>query len=330
MAAGPVTARARCTGYTLVELAVGAAIGVLVAAAAGALLVGGVAAYRAQADDARAHESARFLIERLARDLRMAGYFGCLGAGGIVVNALNHADGSLYDIDFPIEGLDGDDQSRSWHPSGVPMNVGYALPGADAVTVRFADPDRAVPVLADKAELAVDPQPADFAAGEVLVAADCDKAEVFQATSVSANGEISRDPDTGHLPGNRLASSGTGHGLAAEIAPLVAVRYFVGERTVDGRVSRTLYRRYLSRSGRVATEAVVDGVEDLQLLFGEDTDGDGLVDRYVAADAVGAWTGVRAVAADVVLRSDGRNDADDHPQPRSQRYSATVLLRNPR
>lgn len=330
----PVTTRSRCAGYTLVELAVGAAIGILVTAAAIAILLGGVSAYETQANHARSHENARFVVERLARDLRMAGYFGCLGSGGTVVNGLNHAGGSLHDTGNPLEGFDGDDQSRTWHPSGALLDVNHALPGTDAVTLRFVDPDRSVPILPGGAGISIDPGSANFEAGEIVVAADCDHAEVFQATSISADGGISRDPGTGHLPGNRSAASasasGTGHGPGAELAPLVAVRYFVGERRDGDRASRALYRRYLSRSGRATTEAVADGVDDLQLLYGEDADGDGRADRYVAADDVGAWTRVRAVAAEVVVRSAGTGDASDESPRGRHRYSATVLLRNPR
>jgi type IV pilus assembly protein PilW len=48
-------------------------------------------------------------------------------------------------------------------------------------------------------------------------------------------------------------------------------------------------------------EEMVEGVEGLALSFGEDLDGDKAANRYVSADAVGTWSNVVSVKAQIVL-----------------------------
>jgi type IV pilus assembly protein PilW len=52
-----------------------------------------------------------------------------------------------------------------------------------------------------------------------------------------------------------------------------------------------LYCKYLGKSGKWAADAIVRGVESFQVLYGVDTNGDGLPDRYMHAGAVDALDG---------------------------------------
>lgn len=51
------------------------------------------------------------------------------------------------------------------------------------------------------------------------------------------------------------------------------------------------------------TQAIAEGVEDLQLRYGEDTDGDGVANRYVSATDVGDWSAVVSVQATLLVNS---------------------------
>jgi type IV pilus assembly protein PilW len=46
---------------------------------------------------------------------------------------------------------------------------------------------------------------------------------------------------------------------------------------------------------------MVEGVEGIALSFGEDLDGDKAANRYVSADAVGTWSNVVSVKAQLLL-----------------------------
>jgi type IV pilus assembly protein PilW len=88
-----------------------------------------------------------------------------------------------------------------------------------------------------------------------------------------------------------------------------------------------LYRLTLASNGRWDNAAVlVAGVENMQVLYGIDTDGDGILNRYVTADQVPSWQNVTAVRIGLLLRSTGgtgdSGDTGDNlrPDPDSTTY----------
>ena len=48
---------------------------------------------------------------------------------------------------------------------------------------------------------------------------------------------------------------------------------------------------------------MVEGVEDMQILYGEDTDADNVANRYVPSDEVGSMENVVSVRISLLLRS---------------------------
>ena len=67
----------RQQGVSLIELMVAMALGLAILAVVGYVYVSGVGGYKVQDAQSRMQESARFVIETVSRDVRMAGYFGC-------------------------------------------------------------------------------------------------------------------------------------------------------------------------------------------------------------------------------------------------------------
>ncbi|NIF19960.1 pilus assembly protein PilW [Pantoea sp. Cy-639] len=65
-------------GFSLLEVLLALALGVAVLAGAGQLLVSAHQAWRLQGAAAQMQDDARWALQRLAEDLRMAGMFGCL------------------------------------------------------------------------------------------------------------------------------------------------------------------------------------------------------------------------------------------------------------
>lgn len=115
-----------------------------------------------------------------------------------------------------------------------------------------------------------------------------------------------------------------------------------------------LYCRYGTGAATGRAEALVDGVESFQVLYGVDQDGDGLPNQFLAARGMTAahWPRVVAVTFTLVLRGSQRarhdtarlrwplfgpryRDSDGEFVPTQashrprQRFAATVILRNP-
>lgn len=66
---------------------------------------------------------------------------------------------------------------------------------------------------------------------------------------------------------------------------------------------------YCYASNAASAQPLIPGVESLQLLYGEDTDGDGSINRYVTAANVANVNHVRSVMVSVVTRTAGTRNA---------------------
>ena len=136
------------------------------------------------------------------------------------------------------------------------------------------------------------------------------------------------------------------------IAPFVGVRYYIGANgrspnpTTDPYPS--LYRAIVNPGGLTeAPQELFEGVESLQLLYGEDTNADGAPDLYANADGIGSWTSVVSVRLSILVRTidqHGRADAasiDTNTYPlnnvvfdpvndrrRRRVFATTVMVRN--
>ena len=69
--------RRASTGFTLVELLVSVAIGLFLVAVVGGVYLSSKGSFNYQDAMSRLQENSRFAMERMARDIRMAGYNGC-------------------------------------------------------------------------------------------------------------------------------------------------------------------------------------------------------------------------------------------------------------
>jgi hypothetical protein len=56
-------------------------------------------------------------------------------------------------------------------------------------------------------------------------------------------------------------------------------------------------------AGEAASQPMVSGVESLQILYGEDTDADGIINHYVPAQLVASFDNVISVKVSLVARS---------------------------
>lgn len=289
--------RRKNAGVTLIELMVSLTIGMMIVITIGYVYLGASRTFRALEASSRMQENARYAIDRVSFDIRMAGFTGC--SYSTVANVLN--DPSAWEYNLFGQPLVGYEAGVSTYPLGVTGNV---LRG-DAITILRSD---------NAKEYIVDthnPPSAQFQLtenhdlkqGEILLVTDCSHAAVFQMTNVNNNNTIKTvNHNTGGSmePGNCTKGfglpvdcsdvNGTAYTFPAgsRIYRVSGVTYYI--RTNDNG-EPALYRQTLGQlSGNAVTtaEELVEGIEDLQLFYGVDTDvtADGAVNEYVAADEV--------------------------------------------
>lgn len=230
---------------TLIELMVSLVIGLFLTWGAIEVYLQSKGNYRAAEVMTRLQENARFALDVIEPDLRLAGNWGRHRdpgrvdvAAGIVITC-DGADVGAWalTVDEPVAATDDDyDLACAAHSE--------ARAGSDVLVVRHAGDQRIAPQ-----------------AGRVQVASNLAKAGVF---------------DDGVLPADL--------GADAETRDLVVDAYYVDEASSFDDAIPSLRRQTLVAGGVIEDQEMVSGVENLQVQYGLDTDGDGAVERYVDPD----------------------------------------------
>jgi type IV pilus assembly protein PilW len=291
----------RQRGLTITELMVSVAISIAVLSALVYVYVGSRGAYRTNEALARVQETGRFALEWISRDLRQAGFMGCLSRGVPITFYSNPKPGTL-----PFGSALFGYEFASTNAANFPNNpTTIARVRGDVVLMQSIDFSTRAQVVEDtdviNANIKIDNNPG-FQQDEFLVVTDCQRAAVFTLTpggtantlahAANVNGGLDT-PDHRIRPAYQARSQ-------AFVARFGSgpTGYFIGNNRA-GRPS--LYRL----RGTQAVEEVVENVEDLDFLYGVDTDRNGAVDAYLKADAVAndQWDNVLSVRVSLVAVS---------------------------
>lgn len=228
-------------------------------------------------------------LEIIGRDVRMADFWGCLSDSAQVVNNLN-SGGAGY-VDFAAGGIGGFE--------GGPGN-----------------PDTLILRGGINSGLSVEPPYGPQASANIKVAAgsgleqddivfvsDCGNGDIFQISNAN--------PDVGGVlvhntgaasPGNYNATNpgcpgGNAHCLSkiyGSDASIFAVQQTIFTIGPGLEGPMALFRNGLE---------FLDGIEDLQIVYGEDIDGSGVANYYVPADQVADMDNVISIRFAIVALS---------------------------
>ena len=294
-------------GMGLVELLVWMAISLLIISVIGVVYGNTKQLTRVNDTVSRLQENGRFVVYLLDRDIRMAGFHGCDSARVTPTSVLS-STAYPYQFGVAIAGYRG--ASGSWSPS-LPTEITALTPaplaGTDVVTIRFID-GTAVPLTAamlsppgdGSDDIQVAPGSA-LATGDVLLIADCTVSAIFNATDVNlGNGKIKHDTG-GPSPGNSTKVLGTAFRTDASVYRLITRTYYVAPSARKPGTNALWSNSVPAYDGQAQPEEMVEGVDGLALVFGEDLDGDKAANRYVTANAVGTWNNVVSVKAQLLL-----------------------------
>ena len=271
----------RQRGVTLVELMIALAIGLLVTVAMLKVYVDASRMYRFNEGLARVQENGRFALEFIRRDARVAGFWGCYSDATLTngVSATSDAYinvGAGHITGTSDDGLNSSDSItfRSATGSGALVTSGMSGTG-DSVTVESVGA---------------------LSTNTAVLISDCEDGDLFQVTGIA---------------GTALAHAA---GANANVSPNLNKAYAAGARVYearqttycvadgigkdnDGNPIPSLRRLVNPKSGQTCAsngDELLEGIENMQILYGEDTDadadganGDGTANRYVAFGASG-------------------------------------------
>jgi type IV pilus assembly protein PilW len=320
-----MTRHIRTRGFTVVELMIAMTLGLILLAGILSVLYSSKITYTENERTARLQEYARAGIDMILKDMRSGGFFGCRYAGAVepatsplarnFTTNLANPTNVMWNFGRAIEGFDAD--GASWDPalapsSFIPSGNPTPEPTSDIVAIRTVRSNApqftatAVPLIGATTPISVTKLTTEtVVARNTYVASDCEKAVVFAATAVTSGGlgttsaTIAFDATAGGAldPVNAVTTLPGLSAVRTTVTPVDTIVYYVAPSA--DLAGPALWRRV----GRRAPEELIEGVENLQIEFGIDTDADLLADDYVEAPAVTNWTAVVAARIAVLMRS---------------------------
>lgn len=331
--------KVRQAGLSLVELMIAMVIGLLLMLGVIQIFIASQAASRLSEGVARVQENGRFALDFLERDVRMVGHMGCVNDQGHIVRELGSpristgataGNGSPLDFNVSVQGYEAPGTApgntlvagAGAIPANLPASIAALspapMPGSDVLVLRFLAPEGVPVVGVTSTTLTMEGNKWQrltengVAAPTLFGIADCNGAEVFR----------------GSTAGNTITATAAdlSRFIPAPQAPTMVYRaeslvYYVGINAVTQQPG--LRRARGNAAGAYAVnEELVEGVENMQLLFGQDTatniaknslpignittqkTASGVTTQANAAGA-GEWRRVGAVQVGLVLRSPG-------------------------
>lgn len=325
----------RPQGFSLIELMISMLIGLIVLGGVLTIVINSKRSFLDHQAMSQIQENARYALDTITRDIRMAGYFACAPTEKGVINTskVGGTGGYLIKPGDAIAPLTGFDNVTNAKVSDAITSVALAT---DVIMIRRADVEkeyRVVNTPVTTKELTVAGAKADVVSGDpmVLVAPGCDAGILFNA------GDVSGTTIKGLPSGVPLKSFVAG----SRVAPVLVNSYYVSTSTLVTD-SPVLKREIITATGSTFEELAI-GVENLQFEYGTLVGG---VMTYSSAVSAASVADAVAVRVHLLMRSqmpvhntplgftfrhgDTAADKTEIPADRylRQQVSATVQLRN--
>lgn len=349
-------------GFSLAELLIAMVLGIALTSVVIATYISSKASFRATEGVSRIQESARFAVDFLTRDIRMAGYSVCT-EGVSQRNFLKTssaayspaietsvfgwefdgtASGDNYNLNYAIlDSLTADatavaaartgnfGAAGDWNAALPALLAGFEpMAGSDIIVISVAEPFAysVDPIFNQIATTTLDLLDSSGSAiasginkGQVLKVGDCSALDIIQNEGINTDTFIT--PGTGTtsatLPGNRINADFSWQkpwGTNATVYAVDTLVFYIGTGASG---SPSLFR-YTSACGLGAgctgaiNSELIEGVENLQVLYGEDTDDDGVVNQFLSAHQITDFAAVSSVKLGLLMRSvaNGRDTQD--------------------
>ena len=269
-------------GVSLVELMIAMTLGLMMIGGTISIFSSSQRVYTTTETLSRLQENARFAFGMLTRDIRMAGYMGCASAYAPVTNTLNPLTPNTkhaYNFDRRIEGFETHHNNANWAPA-MDASIIDPLEGRDVITLRTVSGGGAKVTNHAPGSASIQITPSiDLDKKNIVMVSDCISSAIFQITNDNPETNIVHNTG-GTEPGNATQNLGKSY-KDGELIKLSTMTYYI--RTGAGG-----YPALWRKEGTDAAEEWVEGVEQMQITYGVDTDQDQdmMADQYVTADDV--------------------------------------------
>ncbi|MDY6799244.1 MAG: PilW family protein [Pseudomonadota bacterium] len=361
------------SGFTVIELMVAVVISSILMLGVIQIFIANSQSNKTNTGLSRVQENIRFALKDISSAGRMAGYKGCSD------NIQNHLD--TTDPGYDDDLFNFDNATGGWEftngsatsitrpggsytlgtvtPSTTASNwddtagddlpatlVNHVLPGSDVLVLKWAGANTGVSIKnmnINNASINTN-NASGIGKGTILIVSDCSGGDAFMNVANPSAKALSRGTASGWSPGNvNPGSSDWSHVFpeASEILFFTSRAFYVGQGASG---EPALYRiTYTQGATAQVREEIAEGVENMQVLYGYDTDGDDYANQFVTAQDLPDHASVVAVKLAFLARSNEelKDTASSRtfdllgtditsPSDRRLRYSfsTTIKLRN--
>jgi type IV pilus assembly protein PilW len=262
-------------GLSLIELMLAMVIGLSIIASAVTVFSGSRKSSDLNAALTEMQDNARFAMDTIGRELRMAGFQGCVDINTSTAKVIaNNAPTDNYFATSASASLIQAD--GTWLPAAplgfnIPDTVGAPVPGTHALSVQFGSPSTFTfqPMATPNADVVLNSTDSGLVNGDLVLISNCQVADIFSVTN--ADGATLQHSSSGNRDNNLSAPYGltaSGNDLA-RIMRFEANIYYIGDTTRmngAGQAIYSLYKQSLPYTNPPIE--MVEGVANMQLQLG--------------------------------------------------------------
>lgn len=334
--------RASQRGISLIELMIGLIIGLVMTGAISLLFIDATRNHRVNENIARMQESSRFSVDKIGRDARGAGYFGCAGQGKEPDNMLNNKTAYQYRFGTAVEAFVAPDNAWPGDLAGTFDATKAFDDFTNKETASSLKPKAASHILTLRGvpdgDIIVRSQPGgasikfsntnEILEGDILLVTSCVASAIFQVTGVQKPTATNPFTNVIHNTGGTLvpgnATNKTDEDLAGgEVMRISTTTYFVANNPLTSRPA--LFRRIGTGNAR----EIARNVDNMRISAGVDLNKDRQIDQFVDDLSTVNWAQVRAIRVVLTLLSEDTGLTDATADGRLQyTTTSTIALRN--
>lgn len=299
----------RQTGLTLVEIMVAMVISLILMAGVLQIFQANKQSFRVQESLSLIQENGRTAMRILADDLRMADFWGCRSQDIMVTDNLDAGGAGFIDL-LANGGITGTDGAGA-NPDTITLDGARST--GTSISAVMLNTAAAMPLISG----------AGLAQGDILLVTDCVQGDIVQITNANPSGTnvVEHSASAGN-PGNSIATLSRAYGTGAMVFEARQTTYSI-QAGASGQLS--LFR---VENGNAAVE-LVEGIQDMQIQYGEMLSTISEAMRYVDAGTAGLdMNQVRSVRITLVAQSIATNVAIGGDGRLRRTFSNTISIRN--
>ncbi len=288
-------------GFGLVEILVALVLGLILIAGVLQIFIANRQSFATNEALGKVQENGRFALTFLTEDIRLVSFSGCGNLARKTFRDYTSVSGGVAVSDG--DALRGYEDGTGWTNP-----VAGAYPhkaGTDVITVRHMQPSM-LPLSeiykpsSSSPDFKTNGNIMSLKKDDFVIVSNCSTGVILKLKDVNPTGqrfpgtEVTFTPYANNLPPKTPFSFAVG----SAVSLYKDVTFFI----TSAASCPDCLVKYDATTGQATP--LVDGVEALEITYGEDTNGDRVVDVYNPADAVSNWGNVISVRVGLLVRSD--------------------------